>query len=159
MATEVKLTVGLDEESKKLLNAAVKAAAKISAAAATGGKPGKGKPAAEADDDFDTNGETDGDDGDDGDGDGDEDGDGDGDGDEDGETDGDEDAVTVDHVGEAMKALATAPGSSKAEAMKLLKSVGKVDKLSALKEANFQKVIDACNKATAAKKKAAKSKK
>jgi hypothetical protein len=151
--TDVTIKVSLDDESKKLLKSAIAAAAKIGGAAASGGKSGKGKAA--EDDDFDDGvGDDDGD-GEDGDGDG-EDGDG-----EDGDGDGEdgEDEVTIDNVGEALKAYATAPGSSKAEAMKLLKAKGKTDKLSALKKTLFQAVIDAAKAATVAKKKAAKAKK
>jgi hypothetical protein len=149
--TDVTIKVSLDDESKKLLKSAIAAAAKIGGAAASGGKSGKGKAA--EDDDFDDGvGDDDGD-GEDGDGDG-EDGDG-----EDGDGEDGEDEVTIDNVGEALKAYATAPGSSKAEAMKLLKAKGKTDKLSALKKTLFQAVIDAAKAATVAKKKAAKAKK
>jgi hypothetical protein len=156
--TKIEMTVGLDEESKKLLNAAIKAAATIAGAAA-GGKATKTTKTAKAeepaDEDFDDMGDgEDGDgeeDADEGDG---EDGDTD-DGDGDGEDGADE--VTVDTVGEALKAYATAPGGSKALAVKLLKAKGGTEKLSVLKKAKFEAVIAAAKAATVALKKKAKA--
>jgi hypothetical protein len=150
-SNEAKVTIGLDDESKKLLKAAV-AAAKTIAAAAAGGK-GKGKAAVEepADDDNDF----DADDGEAEDEDGeaeDEDGEAE---DEDGEAD--DDALTIDNVGEALKAYATASGpggkGSKALAIKILKAKGGTEKLSMLKPAKFEAVIEAAKAATAKLKK------
>ncbi len=148
--SDVTIKVSLDDESKKLLKSAIAAASKIGATAASG----KGKAKAEEPaDDEDAGDDADDFEGGEDDGEADEDGDGEGDGE--GEADADE--VTQDHVGEALKAYATAKGpsgeGSKALAMKLLKAKGGTDKLSALKPAKFQAVIDACKAATAALKK------
>lgn len=156
--TKIEMTVGLDEESKKLLNAAIKAAATIAGAAA-GGKATKTTKTTkakdeEADEDFDDMGDADDGDADDGDADDGDEGDAD-DGDAD---DGDTDEVTVDTVGEALKAYATAPGGSKALAVKLLKAKGGTEKLSVLKKAKFAAVIEAAKAATVALKKKAKAK-
>lgn len=141
---KITVTATLADEDRDLLKK-VMAALKASTSGA-GATPGKtpeqiaaakkkaaaaAKAAAEADD---------GDDGDADDGEGD-----DGDAD-DGEGDAD-DGPDLDAVTEAMKKYATAPGSSKAKAMALLKKTGGVEALSKLKPAKFAAVIDGCKAA------------
>lgn len=118
----VTIKMSLDDESKALLKAAT-AAFK----AAAGKIPAADKPAGKADDDDgldDDTGDT---------------------GDDDGLGD-DEPKVTAADVTAALKALSTA--SSKANAVKLMAKVGGTDKLSALKPAKYQAVIDAAKVAT-----------
>lgn len=124
---------------------------------APAGAKGKGgrKPAA-AKDEFDDTGDDagEGDDFGDGEGDDGDDGDGDdaGDGDEFGDDGDDASAkkVTEKDVYNALAALTKA--RSKEVAMQCLTKVGKVGSLSKLEPANYQKVIDAANKAAKAKK-------
>jgi hypothetical protein len=155
---KIEVTTTLAEEDRKLLKDTAALVTKALAALA-GGKPAKPTKTAPkdeaADEDFDDMGDDAADDeaADDEAGD-DEAGDDEAGDDEAGD---DADEVTVDMVGEALKAYATAKGpggeGSKALAVKLLKAKGGTDKLSALKKDKFQAVIDAAKAATAKLKK------
>jgi hypothetical protein len=149
MSEAFTVTVKLDDESKALLKSVAAALAKgeKAAPAAKATKPAKAKPAPKAeaeaeDDDLDFGDEAEEEEAEEEEAD-------EAEADEaDAEEAGDDEGPTLDQVGEAMKMFATAPGGSKANAMKILKVKGKVDKLTALKPANFQAVIDTCKAET-----------
>ena len=148
--SKITIEVRLSDEDRSLLASVQTAAAAISGKAAPKAPKNtapKGKPSAETDEfddgvDGDATGEADAEAGE-------GDGEGSGDADDFGEGDGDGEATaTKADVQAALREYATAPGSSKAAAIKLMKEKGGSDALSKLKEGKYQAVIDAAKAAT-----------